>query len=323
VVPTISDANLLLGRLDPAKLKSVEGGVSLADIERIFEDSLGKPLGLDAVGAAEAVVRLANIKMAGAVRMVSVSLGHDPRDFALFAFGGAGPLHASALARELGVPRVLVPARPGITNALGCTIADFRHDFVSTLNTPLDRLEPARLAEVLRAQAAEGEALIAKERAQVSEVLRLFSVDMQFAGQTHILRVPLDSPDISRTDLQTRFEEVYHRRFRVRLPEIRAAVVNANTSVIGRRAEVDLGRLIDPAGRKTNTGDAQTGTRKVRFDGAWHETPIYWRDHLPADVILTGPAIIEQMDTTILLEPGDTAQGITDGNLLITLAGAA
>ncbi len=320
--PTISDANLLLGRLDPARLKSVEGGVSLDDVERIFARTLGAPLGLTPVEAAEAVVRLANIKMAGAVRMVSISLGQDPRDFALFAFGGAGPLHATALARELGVPRVLVPARPGITNALGCTIADFRHDFVTTLNTALDRLDPVRLAEVLTDQAAEGERLIAAERAEVREVRRLFSLDMQFIGQTHLLRVPLEGPEIGREALQARFEEVYHRRFRVRLPEIRAAVVNANCSVIGRRAEVDLGRLIDPAGRKAKLADAETGARKVRFDGAWHETPIYRRDHLPDAFRLTGPAVIEQMDTTILIEPGDTAEGIADGNILVTLGAA-
>ncbi len=320
--PTISDANLLLGRLDPARLKSVEGGVSLDDVERIFAGTLGAPLGLTPVEAAEAVVRLANIKMAGAVRMVSISLGQDPRDFALFAFGGAGPLHATALARELGVPRVLVPARPGITNALGCTIADFRHDFVTTLNTALDRLDPVRLAEVLTEQAAEGERLIAAERAEVREVRRLFSLDMQFIGQTHLLRVPLEGPEIGREALQARFEEVYHRRFRVRLPEIRAAVVNANCSVIGRRAEVDLGRLIDPAGRKAKLADAETGARKVRFDGAWHETPIYRRDHLPDAFRLTGPAVIEQMDTTILIEPGDTAEGIADGNILVTLGAA-
>ena len=99
-----------------------------------------RPLGVDANrGAAEAVIRVANAKMAGAIRMVSLSLGADPRDFALFAFGGAGPLHAAALARELGVPRVLVPARPGITNALGCVVADLRHDYVRTVNAPLGR----------------------------------------------------------------------------------------------------------------------------------------------------------------------------------------
>ncbi|MDH3263588.1 MAG: hydantoinase/oxoprolinase family protein [Paracoccaceae bacterium] len=317
--PTISDANLILGRLDPGKLKSVEGGVGLAEVERVFTDRLGAPLGLDAVGAAEAVIRLANVKMAGAIRMVSVSLGQDPRDFALFAFGGAGPLHAAALARELGIPRVVIPARPGITNALGCVIADLRHDFVTTLNAPLDRLDSTRLAEVLKAQAEEGEALIARERIAVEDVGRLYSLDMQFIGQTHLLRVPLDGPEITREALQARFEEVYFRRFKVRLPEIRASVVNANCSVVGRRAALDLSRLIDPAGRKASLAEAETSRRKVRFNGAWHDTPVYRRDFLPERFALTGPAVIEQMDTTILIEPGDRAEGIADGNILVTL----
>jgi N-methylhydantoinase A len=318
-LPTISDANLLLGRLDPARLKSVEGGVALAEVERIFAETLGRPLGVSGIEAAEAVLRLANVKMAGAVRMVSVSLGADPRDFALFAFGGAGPLHAAALARELGIPRVLVPARPGITNALGCVLADFRHDFVTTLNTPLDRLDPARLAEVLRAQAAEGMAMIAREKAAVAEVRRLFSLDMQFLGQTHLLRVPLDGPEIDREGLQARFDEVYFRRFKVRLAEIRAAVVNVNCSVIGRRPAPDLSRLIDPTGRRASLAEALTGRRPVRFEGRAHDTPVYRREALPERFRLTGPAILEQMDTTVLVEPGDAAEGLAEGNLLITI----
>ena len=111
--PTITDANLLLGRLNPEKLLGVEGRIDLAAIRRIFEERIGKALGLDATGVAAAIVRIANDRMAGAIRMVSLARGHDPRDFALFPFGGAGPLHAAALARELGIPRLLVPMRPG------------------------------------------------------------------------------------------------------------------------------------------------------------------------------------------------------------------
>ncbi|MFC2966684.1 hydantoinase/oxoprolinase family protein [Acidimangrovimonas pyrenivorans] len=321
--PTISDANLLLGRLNPAKLKSVEGGVSLADVSAIFEAKLARPLGLTVPEAAEAVIRLANIKMAGAIRMVSVSLGADPRDFALFAFGGAGPLHASALARELGVPRVLVPARPGITNALGCVVADLRHDFVTTLNTPLDLLDMDHLAQVLEGQAVEGAALIGAEKVEIRDTRPVYSLDMQFIGQTHLLRVPLDGPKISREALRKRFEEVYFRRFRVELAEIRAAVVNANCSVIGARAPLDLSTLIDPAGRKATLAEARTARRAVIFDGAAHDTPIYWRDHLPGDFSLTGPAIIEQMDTTVLIEPGDTATADGAGNIIVTLGGRA
>ena len=197
-LPTISDANLLLGRLDPAKLKSVEGGVSLDDVHAIFDEKLGAPLGLSAVEAAAAVIRIANAKMAGAIRMVSISLGADPRDFALFAFGGAGPMHAAALARELGVPTVLMPARPGITNALGCALADLRHDFVRTLNQPLDALDETAVAEVFQDQITEGEALLDRETVELVERRHIHSVDMQFVGQSHILRVPLDGPSPSR-----------------------------------------------------------------------------------------------------------------------------
>ncbi len=135
-----------------------QGGVTLEAVRAVFAERLGAPLGLTPEDAAAAVIRMANTTMAGAIRMVSVSLGADPRDFALFAFGGAGPLHAVALARELAIPRVLVPARPGITNALGCVVADLRHDFVRTVSTPLDALAPGALAGVFagRPQRASG-----------------------------------------------------------------------------------------------------------------------------------------------------------------------
>ncbi len=321
--PTISDANLILGRLDPAGLNAVAGGVSADHVRAVFAERLGAPLGLDAIKAAAAVIRMANTRMAGAIRMVSISLGADPRDFALFAFGGAGPLHATALARELGIPQVMVPGRPGITNAIGCVVADLRHDFVNTINRPLDCLDADHLAQVFAAQTAEGEALIAQEPIEIRDVRRLHSVDMQFIGQTHLLRVPLERPDVTPDELQALFEAAYFARFRVELDNIRANLVNANCSVIGVRADLDLGALIDPAGRKATLDAARTGTRPVYFDGAWHDTPVYWRDHLPLEVTLSGPAVMQQMDTTILVEPGDTARGDAGGNILIEIGGGA
>ena len=321
-LPTISDANLVLGRLDPGKLPSVDGGPGRDAVAAILAERIGAPLGLDAVGAAEAVIRLANVKMAGAIRMVSVSLGADPRDFVLLAFGGAGPLHAAALARELGIPRVLVPARPGITNAVGCVVADIRHDFVTTLNAPLDTLDPDRLAAIFAEQTAEGEALVARDRVALKSLRRRYSLDMQFIGQTHLLRVELDGPVTDREALRARFARAYSDRFHVALGEGRAAVVNANCSVIGEREGLDLSMLIDPAGRKATLEAAQTGTRDCVFDGAVRPTPVYWRDRLPAAFTLPGPAIVEQMDTTILIEPGDVAAPDADGNILISVGGA-
>ena len=316
--PTISDANMLLGRMDPAKLNTISGDVSIDMIRDVFAAKLGDPLGLDAVQAASAVLRIATAKMADAVRMVSISLGEDPRDFALFAFGGAGPLHACAIARELGVPRVLVPARPGITNALGCIVADLRHDFVQTVNTPLDQCDIDEVHAAFERQIEDGTAAIGRERVQIADLRVMHSVDMQFIGQTHLLRVPLPDATPTRDALQALFEEAYFRRFQVSLPEIRPALVNVNTSVIGRRPEVDLSLLIDTAQRRATLDQAQTGTRPVWFDG-WVDTPVYWRDHLPADATLTGPVIVEQMDCTLVMEPGDTAIQDADGNLIVTL----
>ena len=321
-LPTISDANLILGRLDPGQLSTVRAGVPLEHVRAIFAETLGAPLGLDAVDAAAAVIRLANMRMAGAIRLVSISLGADPRDFALFAFGGAGPLHAAALARELAIPKVLVPARPGMTNAIGCLVADLRHDFTNTLNTPLDRLAPGRLAAVFADQAARGRALIARERISVHEVRCDFGVEMQFVGQTHLLRVPLDSPDVTPDQLQALFEAAYFRRFRVELAQVRANLVNATCTVIGLRPPTDLATLIDPAGRRATLEAALSGRRAVHVDGRWHDTPVYWRDHLPADATIDGPAIVQQMDTTVLIEPGDRVRGDSEGNLLIHIGGA-
>ncbi|CAN0227894.1 unnamed protein product, partial [Phaeothamnion confervicola] len=145
--PTITDANLVLGRLNPGKLLSVANPVSIERVRELVVEHVGRPLGLDADAAAAAILTIANDKMAGAIRMVSLARGHDPRDFALFAFGGAGPLHACALARELAIPKVLIPARPGLTNALGCTVADVRHDYVRTINRPLGALEEGAMAQ--------------------------------------------------------------------------------------------------------------------------------------------------------------------------------
>ena len=305
---TISDANLILGRL-PAHRFGVAGDAA----RQAMDDQIAKPLGLSIERAAEAVVRLANTHMAGAVRMVSISMGADPRDFALFAFGGAGPLHAVALARELAVPRVLVPARPGITDALGCIVADLRHDFVRTLNCPLDTVDMAAIHTVLSGQAAEGRALISLEKIALTGVEAQFSADMQFVGQTHLLRIALpDRP--SREVLQSRFEAAYLARFQVSLPSMRANLVNLNTSVIGRRPELDLGHLIDPMGR-LETAIAKEA-RQVWFNG-WVETPVYARETLPIGLALHGPAIIEQMDTTTLVEPGCHVTSDPDGNLII------
>src|SRR3954447_16753371 len=211
--PTITDANLILGRLNPDRLLGVDRPVTLDHVRRAIAEKVGKRLGLDADAAAAAILRIANDRMAGAMRLVSLSRGHDPRDFALFAFGGAGPLHATALARELAIPTVLVPARPGITNALGCVVADLRHDYVRTINKPLSALDDATIAGIYAEQMAQGKSTIEGEGVPVRELRRVLSADMQFQGQSHILSVSVENESIGVDGLHKAFAAAYFRRF--------------------------------------------------------------------------------------------------------------
>ncbi len=317
--PTITDANLVLGRLNPDKLLGVDHPVTLDHVRDLMREKVGQRLGLDAESAAAAVLRIANDRMAGAVRLVSLSRGHDPRDFALFAFGGAGPLHATALARELGIPTVLVPARPGITNALGCVVADLRHDYVRTVNKPLSAVDDATVARIYAEQAAEGEATIGREGVPVRELRRVLSADMQFQGQSHILSVGVDSADIGVAGLHKAFAAAYWRRFGIELAEIPPVLVNLHTAVIGVRPEISLSALA-ATDRAPALAAAKLGTRRVWFSDGWHETPVYAREKLPLDATLEGPAILEQLDCTTVVEPGDTVRQDGLGNLLISIS---
>lgn len=321
--PTISDANLVLGRLNAGKLLSVETPVAVEDVTAVFAAQIGERLNLDAVRAAEATVRIANLKMAGAIRMVSIAKGKDPRDFILFAFGGAGPLHAAAIARELGVPKVMIPARPGITNAIGCIVADLRHDYVNTVNTPLLESDPAHLNAVLQRQTEAGMAALAQEAIRPERIEVEYSADMQFVGQTHLIRVPLPDAAIVLDELQERFETAYYDRFRVRLPEVRANLVSLNSSVVGIRRRISLEDLIPRGGRGGILEDARREIRPVWFDGAWWETPVYDRERLPLEAEINGPAILEQLDATTVINPGDVAAGDVHGNIIITIGKTA
>ncbi len=316
--PTITDANLILGRLNPDRLLGVDNKVTLDRVRDLVAEKVGSRLGLDAGAAAAAILRIANDRMAGAIRLVSLSRGHDPRDFALFAFGGAGPLHATALARELAIPTVLVPARPGITNALGCVVADLRHDYVRTVNKPLSAVDDATVARIYAEQAAEGEATIAREGVPVRELRRVLTADMQFQGQSHILSVGVESADIGVAGLHKAFAAAYFRRFGIELAEIPPVLVNLHTAVIGVRPEISLGALAATE-RAPTLKAAQAGERRVWFSDGWHETPVYAREKLPLDAVFEGPAILEQLDCTTVVEPGDKVRQDKLGNLLITV----
>ena len=314
--PTVTDANLLLGRLDTSRINGVARPASVAAVRGAIERAIGEPLGLDAEAAADAILAVANASMAEAIRFVSVEKGFDPRDFAIFAFGGAGPLHASVLARELGVPRILVPLFPGITSALGCVLADVRHDFGVTVNRPMRDVEGAWADGLLAGQVQAGRDLIEREAVQVTRIDVLHEADLQYQGQTHVMRVVVASPGFDPDVVLASFARLYRDRFDVDLSEMTPMLAALRTTVLGRRVSTGGLRLLsDVAGVRP-----PRGVRRARFDGAWLEATIVARDSLRQGDTLTGPAIVEQLDTTTVIEPGDVAVIDSQGNLVITLA---
>ena len=317
--PTITDANLVLGRLNPARLLGVQHATTLETVEQALKQHVGDVLKLGGAEAAEAVLRVANDKMAGAIRLVSLSRGHDPRDFVLLAFGGAGPLHAAALARELGIPKVLIPPRPGLTNALGCLVADLRHDFVRTINKPLPLVDQSELHAVLDAHVKDGREILSRENIEIDTVRIFHTADMQFQGQTHILNVAIDGHAPKIEDLHQAFAKAYWHRFRVALPEIKPVLANLHTAVIGKRKPfpIDALRSSEPA---ASVDRARLELRQVWFEDGWCTTPIFDRERLPPGSEFSGPAILEQLDATTVVHPGDRVEVDGFGNVIIHVA---
>jgi N-methylhydantoinase A len=209
-----------------------------------------------------------------------------------------------------------VPVRPGITNAIGCVVADLRHDFVRTINKPVGALEPDEVRLAFEAQVEEGRRTIEREGAAVEDVVVLHRADMQFQGQSHLLAVEVADASVTPDELQRSFEAAYWHRFEVELPEIRAVLVNLHTAVIGKRRPIDLKALVGTRPKKLEPA----GTRRVWFESGWKETPIYRRDALPLDAAFEGPAIIEQLDATTVIDPGDRITTDVLGNLAIRVA---
>ena len=249
-VPTVTDANLVMGRINPASITGVAGTVDVAHVRAIIEQTIAIPLALSVEEAAAAIVTVANNQMAQAIRLISIEKGYDPRDFILFAFGGAGPLHIVALARELNIPAVLVPRLPGITSALGCAIADVRHDFVQHLNAPLDTLAGADADAVAREHVRMGKKLIAHERIAVDRIDVAHEVDALYQGQTHLFRFPVKSPGFDSG----------------RGP---ARVRRAVSAAVRYRSAHDAGRLVEPAHHLVRPKDeARSGDPERRPGGA-------------------------------------------------------
>lgn len=313
--PTVTDANVVMGRINAAR--PIGGKLTSLDVDaakRAIDQHVAVPLGLSTLAAAEAIARVANSRMAGALRLVSIERGHDPQRFALMPFGGAGALHAGALMKETGLGATLVPRFPGVTSALGCVIADMRHDFVRTLNRPLGALDTQALGKAIADYATEGERLVRAAGVELEAIACEMELDMSYVGQTHTLAVPLDDAKPDAAAIRAAFEKAYKAAFGRLLEGIEMRVLTLRVAVVGRRPKIDLSRLAPQGG---SVAAAKTGTRSVWFDGAWAETAIYDRLALPGDARIEGPAILEQPDATTVIEPDLAATVDRFGNLIV------
>lgn len=299
---TITDAHLFLGRLNPERY--LNGSVDLRP--ELAERSIGAlaaKLGLSEPETASGILRIGNANMTAATHLISVQRGHDPREFALIAGGGAGPLHAVEIARELGIPHVVVPPAPGVTSALGILQVDLRHDIMRSVLTQVQHLDPADLAHVFRE--LDAEALDILEGEQIPEDRRRIerSLDIRYYGQTPYLNLVVDEAPATAEAIERigeRYADEYEREFGYRLdPEIGAVeIVNARAAAIGLApgAEVAVPTV-------SNDQPLPYTTRSVYFDevGDFTETPIFERSELTTGTVIDGPAIVEQMDTTVLI----------------------
>lgn len=314
--PTVTDANVLLGRI--AADRPLGGGL-LAKLDAslaasAIDEHVAKPLGLDVYAAAEAMLTVANAKMAGAIRLVSIERGHDPRQFAYMPFGGGGALHVCAMMREVGTTTGIVPRYPGVTSALGCVIADMRHDSVQTLNQPLAALDTADLVARVEALAEACQARLDSAGVRFEGVRELVELDMLYVGQSHTVRVPVTREQLDRDGIARAFETAYRDAFGRALEGIPVRIMNLRYARIGVRPKFDLAVLAPQAGAMPES----LGTQRVYHAGQWWNAARYARLDLPVAATVAGPAILEQSDTTIWLEPGFSGRVDALGNLLIT-----
>jgi N-methylhydantoinase A len=320
--PTLTDAQAVLGRINARRPLGELESLDVEAAKRAIATHVGARLGLSVAEAAAAIVQVAEAKMAGAMRLVSIERGHDPDHFILMPFGGGGALHACALMREIGLKCALVPRLPGITSALGCAIADLKHDVVQTVNLMLDGLDAADLERRLRIAGAGANAVVASAGMPTERAEILYELDMYYLGQTHTLAVPIGMTDASHGALalteaaiRAAFEQAYSTAFSRLLPGLPVGIMSLRATAIGQRPAFDAAVFSPHA--STSLEKAQRGERQVWFDGGWRQTQIWSRLDLPAGTSIGGPAILEQPDATTVIEPGFSGRTDPLGNLIV------
>ena len=317
--PTVTDANVVLGRLNANYLLGGEMAIDAELSAKAIGEGVARPLNLEPVEAAEGIVRVINAVMAKAIRRLSVEKGYDPREFTLVSFGGGGPLHAAELAADLQIPRVLVPPVPGVSSALGLITADFRHDYVRTVLWKQQQASLGKFKDLLRELQSAALSQMEKEGVASGLVAFVAASDLRYEGQGFSLPVSFELGELSGwTDLGPlvqRFHQRHQETYGYHDEQAATEVVNLRLAAIGRLSPATLARLPE---RQPDPGPALEGCRKIYVGGRFTDAKVYRRSGLGWGSVVHGPAIVEQLDSTTLVLPGQRAETDEFGNLMIT-----
>ena len=316
--PTVTDANLVLGRIGTRRLL---GGSIALDPDRAHQavGDLGRRLGLgDVHRTAEGIIQIAVARMANSVRKITIEQGRDPAEFTLVAFGGAGPMHATQVAEELGVREILIPILPGNLSALGLLASDQRHELVRTFIRPLSDLDPEELAAVVSRHEADGRAQLLAEGFAPGRIRFTHSLDMRYARQAFETAVDLPARPHDVESLRTAFLDTYGRRYGHADPNAEIELVNVRTAAVGITPKPEIPRYGGAAGRLE---EAIVEERRVVVRGAPRACPVYDRERLPGSARFEGPAVVEEAGATTVIFPGWAAAVDAWGNLRLTATG--
>jgi N-methylhydantoinase A len=311
-VPTITDCNLVLGLLSADNF--LGGGMRLDEAAaRAAVETVARPLGMDASAAAEGIVRIIDVKMAEAIKAISTMRGHDLRDFMLLAFGGAGPVHAARIARDLGMAGVIVPLYPGVFSAIGLMMSDVKHDYVRSKMDPVTALTAADLEGVFAPLVAQALADLRADGFAEAQIGIERAVDMRYAGQGYEITIPCDRDGPA--GLRAAFDARHQSMFGHSAPDEPAEIVSYRVHGIGKVPPVKMPRF---ARAGTLLADAQRATRRVRYDGETIACPVYQREKLDVGLEFAGPAVLDQLDCTTVICPGQVARVDEWKNLIVT-----
>ena len=324
--PTVTDANLVLGRLNPDYFLGGEIKLSTEAAIEAIKSKAADPLRLKVEEAAAGIIRLVNASMVKGMSSSSIEKGYDVRDFVLIGFGGAGPLHAAELARELGITRAVIPPFASELSALGLLAADTRHDFVKTVMLPQEEISPETVSARLKEMEIEGMARLASEKIPAENREIEYSADLRYEGQSYDLNIPLPYKDnITSEDVGKMiddFEELHRRIYQFEAVDERVELVNLRVSAVGKTPRLKLAEM-DEGGVKI-PDSCFAGVRKVFFpDSGYLEAVVCRREGLLRGNVLKGPGVVEETTTTTIIPPGDEGEIDRWGNLVITIDGGS